>query len=260
VEQKKRGRGSKRRNSGSVEPIPEVPTSSEIGVRTEEMGGDEHDKADGVDGHPTPPGAGGHTPPLTSTSLVVAPATSSSSSSSLVAGAPSAGPSAKLKLFVEMFKTIFGDETYATELEEVLMKKKLLSQHMLVQERTILKVQASCKVIWEAKFDADSAETATDAIEATREVFKKAHDHGGLYYTAIPSLGVTPVRIGAVASSTSSGTSMVIGGASGAAIPIPTSGNIGKTASSQTRDRDNEIFGQRSLQKQARSSSNTSIC
>jgi hypothetical protein len=152
------------------------------------------------------------------------------------------GPSAKLKLFVEMFKTIFGDETYASDLEEVLMKKKLLSQHMLVQERTILRVQAACKVVWEAKYDADSAETATDAIEATRERFQKAHDHGGPYYTAIPSLGITSVGMGAVGGSTSSGTAMVIGAGTGTTVPTPMSGSIGKTTASQTRDRDNEIF------------------
>jgi hypothetical protein len=123
VEQKKRRKGSKGSYSGSVEPIPEIPISNEIGVRTEEMGGDEGRVADGVDGNPTPPGLGGLTPPLPTTSPAGAVVASSSSSSSVVAGAPPVGPSAKLKLFVEMFKTIFGDETYAVDLEEVLMKK-----------------------------------------------------------------------------------------------------------------------------------------
>ena len=103
-----------------------------------------------------------------------------------------------------MFESVVGTDTYSKELEEVLVKKKLISQHMLIQERTMQKVETACTAAWTARFDADEAETACDAIEVTRGMFKDAHGIGGLYYVVDPLLGLgggPPLVAGAMFSS-----------------------------------------------------------
>ena len=232
------------------------------------MGG-EGDVADGQDGRATPLDDRNHTPTpdqvAAADALARTQGSSSSSSSSTTnnnsstAVAPTpvpiglTGATTKTKLFVAMFESVVGTNAYSTELEEVLVKKKLISQHMLIQERTMKKVETACTTAWTAKFDADEAETACDAIEVTRGLFKDAHGIGGLYYVVDPLLGGGPPLVaGAMFSSisggaggaipTGTGAVMVPGFGAPSATLSPPPGERYKYTSSQTRDKDGLFY------------------
>ena len=172
--------------------------------------------ADGLDGRGTPPYVRGHTPTPSQVAAAATAAANSSSSSStnnssspLVVPTPVlglTGTTTKMRLFISMFESVVGTDTYSKELEEVLVKKKLISQHMLMQVKTMEKVGTACTAAWISRFDADEADTACDAIEVTRGMFKDAHGIGGLYYVVDPLLGGgPPLASGAMFSSISGG-------------------------------------------------------
>ena len=115
------------------------------------------------------------------------------------------------------------------------------------------KVETACTAAWTAKFDADEAETACDAIEVTRGLFKDAHGIGGLYYVVNPLLGGGPPLVaGAMLSSISSGAGGAISTGTGAVmvpgfgVPSvslsPPPGEKFKYTSSQTRDKDGLFY------------------
>ena len=216
--------------------------------------------ADGLDGRDTPTEVRGQTP--TPSQVAAAAAANSSSSSStnnslspLVVPIPVlglTGTTTKLRLFVEMFESVVGTDTYSKELEEVLVKKKLISQHMLMQVKTMEKVGTACTAAWISRFDADEADTACDAIEVTRSMFKDAHGIGGRYYVVDPLLGLgggPPLVPGAMFSSISGGaggTGIGTGAPGGfvvpSGLPSPPPGEKFRNTSSLTRDKDGLLY------------------
>jgi hypothetical protein len=155
-------------------------------------------------------------------------------------------PSAKMTLFIKMFQEVVGENEdatssrFSTALQVELLKRGLLTKHMLASEATVKKVETSCRTAWTTQFSEFLADTACDALLETQKAFRAAHDVGGLYYDPSPLLGGSAVVARTATSSSTTG-----GGTPAAGATMTTTIHTGekmKNTSSQTWDKDRRVF------------------